>query len=77
MANCPSLLLVKQMNFIVTLVRSRWLRYCSRGLRQFTMSLSILAHTLIPLQLRDPFRDGEAIFASVDERLGVSGRDKC
>ena len=64
MANCPSLLLVKQMNCIVTLVRSRRLRYYSRGLRQFTVSLSVLAHPQMPVALRDPFRGGEDIFAS-------------
>ena len=74
MANCPSLLLVKQMNCIVTLVRSRRLRYCSRGLRQFTVSLSVLAHPQMPVALRDPFRGGEDIFAS--SRLETTNVDR-
>ena len=73
MANCPSLLLVKQMNCIVTLVRSS---HCPRGLKQFCVTI-VLPRTVArkyPSHSRDPFLDGEAILTLIHKRRIVVDR---
>ena len=48
-----------------------------RGSRQFCVTLSVLARTrmLVTYFLLDLFRDGEAIYASIDDRPRVSNKD--